>query len=113
KTLELTRGLAAEVEGELRARIAILEVLALTARLRNGDIDGFRMLAETVVAQQFPGSNIILLKEDGQQVMNTLVPRGAPLPVRPNLDSLRQVFATGRPAVSNMYVAAIGRRYVV
>ena len=113
KTLELTRSLAVAVEKELQARIGVLQVLALSQRLREGDLDGFRTFAEATVSQQFPGSNIILLKSDGQQVMNTLLPRGAPLPVRPNLESLNQVLATGRPAVSNVYVGAIGGRYVV
>jgi PAS domain S-box-containing protein len=67
-------------------------------------------LAETIVAQEFPGANILLLTEDGQQVMNTILPPDAPLPVRRNLESTRQVFATGRPAVSNLYQGAVGPR---
>ena len=113
KTLELTRSVAVAVEKELQARIAILQVLALSATLRSGNLEGFRTGADAVVTQQFPGSNIILLQEDGRQLLNTLVPRGAPLPVRPNLESLKQVFATGQPAISNVYTGAIGNRYVV
>src|SRR5258708_535249 len=97
KTLELTRSVSVAVEKELQARIAILQVLALSAQLRGGNIDAFRTNADAVVTQQFPGSNIILLREDGQQLMNTLVPRGAPLPVRPNLEWLKQLFSTGPP----------------
>lgn len=113
KALELTRGLSLAVEKDLQARIAILQVLALSAPLRDGDLDRFRELAETVVAEQYPGSNILLLREDGQQLMNTLLPKGAPLPVRPNLDSIHQVWATGNPAVSNVYISAVGNRHVV
>ena len=63
------------------------------------------------VANQDP--IILLLKEDGQQVMNTILPRGAPLPIRGNLESTRQVFATGRPAVSNLFQGAATPRPVV
>ncbi len=113
QTLELARSMSFVVETELKARIAMLQVLALSPLLRDDDFDGFRTLAETVAAEQFPGSNIIVLRADGQQLMNTLVPRGAALPVRPNLETTRQVFATGQPAVSNLYQGAVGPRPVV
>ncbi len=113
QTLALARSISLLIEDELQARIATLQTLTVSRRLQTGDLDGFRRQAETVVAQQFPGANILLLKEDGQQVMNTILPAEAPLPVRPNLDSTRQVFATGRPAVSNLYQGAVGPRPVV
>src|SRR5436309_2208786 len=81
KTLELARSLSLAVEKELRARIAVLQVLALSGPVRDGDVDSFRGRAEAVVAEQFPGSNILLLNEDGRQLMNTLLPPGARLPV--------------------------------
>jgi signal transduction histidine kinase/ActR/RegA family two-component response regulator len=113
RALELTRGLSLAVEKELQARIASLQVLALARPLRVGDLDRFRELADAVVAEQYPGSNILLLREDGQQLMNTLLPKGAPLPVRPNLDTIHQVWATGSPAISNVYIGAVGNRYIV
>ncbi len=113
QTLALARSMSLVVEQELQARIAALQALTVSSPLQGGDLAGFRAQAETVVAQQFPGANIVLLKEDGQQVINTILPAGAPLPVRPNLESTRQVFATGRPAVSNLYQGAVGPRPVV
>jgi PAS domain S-box-containing protein len=113
QTLAIARSMSLLVEQELQARIATLQTLTVARALQAGDLAEFRAQAETVVAQQFPGANILLLKEDGQQVMNTILPPGAPLPVRPNLESTRQVFATGRPAVSNLYQGAVGPRPVV
>src|SRR6266851_3920834 len=113
QTLALARSMSLVVEQELQARIAALQALTVSSPLQGGDLAGFRAQAETVVAQQFPGANIVLLKEDGQQVINTILPAGAPLPVRPNLESTRQVFTTGRPAVSNLYQGAVGPRPVV
>jgi signal transduction histidine kinase/ActR/RegA family two-component response regulator len=113
RTLELARSMTQVVEQELQARMVALQVLALSPALRGDDIAGFREQAQAVIAQQFPGSNLILLREDGQQLMNTLLPPQASLPVRPNLESLRQVFATAAPAVSDLYMGAIGPRLVV
>jgi signal transduction histidine kinase/CheY-like chemotaxis protein len=113
KTLELTRSLSLAVEKELQARIAVLEVLALSRPLRDGDLEGFRAQADTVVAQQFPGSNILLLRDDGQQIFNTLLPQGARLPARQNLGTIKAVFATGRPAVSDTFIGLVSHRYVI
>jgi signal transduction histidine kinase len=113
QTLELVRSMSLVVEQELRARMVALEVLALSPTLHRDDFAAFRAEAEAVIEQQFPGSNLIILKEDGQQLMNTLLPPGAPLPVRPSMEATRQVFATGRPGVSDFYIGAIGPRPVV
>jgi signal transduction histidine kinase/ActR/RegA family two-component response regulator len=113
QTLELARSMSQVVEQELQARMVALQVLATSPVLRGNDIATFRSQAQAVIAQQFPGSNLILLRQDGQQLMNTLVPPDAPLPVRPNLESMRRVFATGAPAVSDVYMGALGPRLVV
>jgi hypothetical protein len=101
------------VEQELRTRMVTLEVLAASPALQQNDIAAFRAQAETVIAEQFRGSNLILLRSDGQQLMNTLLPPGAALPVRPDMEVTREVLATGRPMVSNFYIGAIGPRPVV
>ncbi len=108
QTLALTRTVGLAVENELSARVAALRSLALSRPLREGNLAVFRVQAETVIAEQFPVSNIVLAREDGQQVMNTLVAPGAPLPVSPYLEAIRQVFATGRPVVSDLYRRALG-----
>ncbi|MGH7126035.1 MAG: ATP-binding protein [Stellaceae bacterium] len=108
QTLELTRAITSAVESELRGRIAALQVLALSGQLREGNWEGFRGSAEAVIAEQFAGSNILLAREDGQQVMNTLVAPGAPLPVSPYHEAIRRVFATGRPTVTDLYRRALG-----
>jgi PAS domain S-box-containing protein len=113
QTLELARSMSLLVERELQSCVATLQALSVSRALQEGDFDAFRTAAETIVAQQFPGANILLLREDGQQIMNTILPRGATLPVRSNLDSIRQVFTTGAPVVSNLYQGAVGPRPVV
>jgi signal transduction histidine kinase len=113
QALELARSLSVVVDQELHARIVALQVLSASRAVQDNDLVTFRARAETLVAQQFPGSNVILLRHDGQQLMNTILPPGAPLPFRPNLETTRRVFATGEPAVSNLYQGAVGPRPVV
>jgi signal transduction histidine kinase len=107
RTLELARSMALTLAQELRAEIAAMQALALSAGLHADDIVTFRAQAEALVAHQVPGATIVLLREDGQQVMNTALPPGASLPTRRELDNLRQVFATGHPAVSNLYQSVV------
>jgi hypothetical protein len=110
--LAVARGMVQVVEAELQSRITSLETLSTSSALEADDLDRFHARA-AIVANQFPGSNILLLRENGQQLVNTILPVGAPLPVRKNLDSLKEVFATGRPVVSDVYPGAVGSRLVV
>jgi PAS domain S-box-containing protein len=112
RTLELARSMSLLVDAELQVRIAALQALAVSRAVESGDFQTFRERAAEVIAHQFPGANIVLLRQDGQQVMNTLLPPGEPLPVRQNMESTRTVFTTGRPAVSNLYPGAVGQRLV-
>ena len=59
------------VEQDLQARVVALQVLALSPTLSSGNLAAFRTRSQCVI----PGSNLILLREDGQQLIN---PTGAP-----------------------------------
>jgi PAS domain S-box-containing protein len=113
RTLALARSMSLLVDEELQSRIAALQELATSRALVEPDLALFRLKAEEVIAQQFPGANILLVRQDGQQIFNTLVPPGAPLPVRADMASTSTVFITARPAVSNLYQAAVQPRAVV
>jgi signal transduction histidine kinase len=113
QTLALARGMALLVDEELRLNVTALQTLAGARSLRDGDLEVFRSRADAVVGRQFPGANILLLRGDGQQLMNTRLPPGAPLPIRPNLESIRQMLGTGEPAVSNVFTDAVSGRPIV
>jgi signal transduction histidine kinase len=113
RTLQDARRTAVAIEQTLNAHIAVIETLALSDSLRDRNMDGFRGQAEKVVARSHPGTNIVLLGENGHQFMNTIVPRGAQLPVRPYLVADRKTFATGQPVVSDFFVAAVSARPLI
>jgi signal transduction histidine kinase/CheY-like chemotaxis protein/HPt (histidine-containing phosphotransfer) domain-containing protein len=112
-TLDVARRIALAIEGELRLRVAILEVLALSDALAKGDLDAFRVQADAVRAHRRPGTHILLVREDGQQLMNTALPPGAPLPMRLDLENQRRVFASKLPSVSNVYIGRVLQRPIV
>ncbi|WP_146101628.1 PAS domain S-box protein [Rhodopila globiformis] len=109
----VAHGLALTVEGELHMRVAVLQMLAASRDLADGDLAAFRGRAAALLARDDPGGTIVLLREDGQEVMNLALPPGAPLPVRRQQDSLRQVFATGAPVISDVFPSAAQHRPVV
>ena len=113
RTLDLARSLALVVERDTQGRLAALQVLALSPPLRGGDLDGSRAQAEAVLAQQMPGANILLLREDGQQALNTAIPPGEPLPARRDTTTLRRLFATKQPSASDVFIGLVPRRPVV
>jgi len=113
RTLELAQSVALQVGRELEADIRALQVLAKTGRLRRGAFEEFRYLAESAVSDHLEGANIMVVDENGQQLMNTALPRGTALPMRQTLDNTRAVFASGEPRVSDVYFGNILRRPAV
>jgi len=110
RTLELARSVALQVSRELEADTRALLVLAKAGRLRRGAIEAFRELAEAALSDRLEGANIMVIDENGQQLLNTALPPGTPLPPRQALDNTRQVFATGQPRVSDVYFGNIVKR---
>ncbi len=113
RTLAFARGIALAIEGQLRMRVAVFQILARSDALARGDLEAFRAEVEAVRADQEPETHILLYREDGQQLMNTAIPPGAPLPVRLALDNLRRVFATNLPSVSDVYTGRVLQRPIV
>ena len=109
QTLETARALRLAIDRELDGRIRTLEVLALSRPLRQGDMAEFRRDALEMVERQPPGSNLILSVRSGQELVNTLLPEGSPLPKRRDLLAVEKVFATGRPVISNLVYGAVSR----
>jgi signal transduction histidine kinase/CheY-like chemotaxis protein len=113
--LALARGLSFLVENQLQADIDALGVLAGSESLRRGEFGHFRARAEAVIREQFPGATILVIGRDGHQLLNTNVPAGAklPPPIGPGLGPSKRVFASGRPAVSNLFRTGPHNHFVV
>ena len=76
---ENVRGLALSLDRDTAGLVSVLQTLATSPRIREGDFDAFDVQARLV-----RGSidlDVLLRRPNGQEVVNTGVPRGAPLPM--------------------------------
>lgn len=100
------------VDGALGDVQAGLSVLALSSFLQTGDMARFYAQAREA-AKIFPGADIILADETGQQHVNTYRNFGDKLPKRNAPDLVRRVFETGKPVVSDVFLGALTKRVVM
>jgi len=105
-TLEVARGLAQAVDRELQSRIIALQVLALSPTLQMGDLEAFRVRATTFLDRYAPKASIGVSDESGRFLLVAGAAAAGAAKIRGNPEISAQVFRTGRPAISNLYVEA-------
>jgi PAS domain S-box-containing protein len=100
------RILSAGVDRQIVGEIERLQALAASPSLRQGDFAEFQRQAEASLALQQRG-NIVLIDRNMQQLVNTFVPFGEPLPraVVPKL--IEMTFGTGKPQVTGLFMAPV------
>jgi diguanylate cyclase (GGDEF)-like protein/PAS domain S-box-containing protein len=109
--LELARQLAASVDRELDGMVLALQILAISPALAAGDLAAFDVQARA--ALRYRGANVVLRDRAGQQLVNTRLPRGAPLPVTSSPEvraADATALATGAPYVSDLFVGTVSRQ---
>jgi two-component sensor histidine kinase len=99
------------VDHRLAQMITALRALATSPSVDEGDFAAFYDQAKQVL----PSGDYVIAMRDatGQQIVNTFVPWGTPLPVSVDATLLRadnRVFDTKQPVVSDLYVGAVSRR---
>jgi two-component sensor histidine kinase len=112
RVMQVVRNMRLVLDTEMQGVTLALDVLAGTQALQRGDFDGFRRNTEAFL-KKYPGQAISLASRDGRQLLNTGVPSGTPLPPRQNRDSIDQVFSTGKPAFSNLFIGSVTRSRIV
>jgi signal transduction histidine kinase len=105
------RSFALLVDNELQTREAILRTLAKSPVLAQGDLPGFHAYAKALAPT--PETTIILKLPNGEQLLNTRVPFGSPLPKRgaSDLPELTRKHGADFTVVSDMYVSSIGKSH--
>jgi two-component system sensor kinase FixL len=103
--LGTAREIGVVVDRELAGLIATTQVLALSSFLQEENLQAFDAEAREVYRRL--GVNVVLRDRDSRQVVNTRVPRGAPLPSNLDLESDREVLAARRPLVSNLFIGGV------
>lgn len=78
---ENVRGIALSLDRDTAGLVSVLQTLATSPRIREGEFAAFdaqaRLVRETI------DLDVLLRRPDGQEVVNTGVPSGAPLPTVP------------------------------
>lgn len=97
---ESARSVTLEIDAEIRRAQSVLRVLANTHSLAAGDMQRFHQ--EAGAANAGHGGWIILYERSGQQLVNTRLPYGASLPVRPDPEVTARQLDTGAGTVSGM-----------
>jgi signal transduction histidine kinase len=108
---EAARALALLVDKELQAREGVLLALAASPALARGDLAEFYVHAKLLAPT--PGTAIILQEPSGEQLLNTRVPPGEPLPQRraSNMAKLIDKYGGKRTLVSDVFLASVAKRY--
>lgn len=106
-TIETARALVQVVDGELMRAQAIAQALSTSDRLARGDLAGFHRQASAVLQTTGIGVNIVLRDASGARILDTLRPYGEPYPSNINLAHVRRVFASGKPATSDVFIGPV------
>lgn len=111
--IQTARALIQAVDAEFVAARASAQTLAKSSLYASNDLGAFHARAKGVIAATGVGSNFVLSDGTGQQLVNTVRPYPGPLPRHGNPAQLERVFATGEPAISDVYVGGVLRRPVL
>jgi PAS domain S-box-containing protein len=109
--MSAARILSAGVDREIVGEIERLEALAASPSLRQGDFAEFQRQAEASLAFQRRG-NIVLIDRNMQQLVNTFVPFGKPLPKAVVPRTPAMTFATVKPQVTNLFMAPVVNQFM-
>src|SRR6266550_532341 len=96
---QVAAGIAADLDRDLQRRITILQTLATSATLAQGDLAAFHARAQ--IAAKDVKAGIFLVDPALRQLLNTNVPFGSVLPAYGAPDTARRTFQTKSPQVSN------------
>jgi signal transduction histidine kinase/CheY-like chemotaxis protein len=103
------RQLALTIDRDVAGLQYTAQTLATATRIRDRDYAGFYEQAQRV--RSFAGVNVLLRELNGQQIVNTRVEYGTPLPMEP-LAGDQQAASTRRPVISGVIVGAVARQHV-
>jgi hypothetical protein len=88
--VELSRALSLAVDGEVRAAVETLNALAASSALQRSDYEAFRREVEAVLKERTGWISVV--RDDGQQLLNTRLDPGASLPRTDDHGWLQNVF---------------------
>ena len=110
ETIQMARALMQAVDGEMVKTRAVAQVLSKSSYLVNGDLAAFYPRAKEAIALTGGGNNLVITDQSGQQLLNTARPFGSVLPRHGSQETVRRVFATGEPVISDVFIGSVLQR---
>jgi PAS domain S-box-containing protein len=111
RALEIARALNADIDREITAITTTLETLATSPTLLYEDFANFHVQAKEALRSR--PWNVLLIGANRQQLVNTRVPWGTPLPISAtDPDLLRIARETQQPYVTNLLQGVVAKRMV-
>ncbi len=98
-----SKSIAAALDREFAGLFASIDVMSLSANLQSGDFEAFHRQAAVLDRRQ--NITMILTDMSGQQLVNSQMPWGTPLP-RTNVQFDPAALQAGRPVVTDLYRGA-------
>ena len=112
RTLQGTaRAMALVLDRQLSGMVCLLQGLATSSALTDGNFAAFRQQALEAIHND--GVWVVLMAPSAQQLVNTLRPFGAPLPFHPFPENVRKVFESGKPVISDLFYGPVSGQYTV
>ncbi|MFC0250625.1 hybrid sensor histidine kinase/response regulator [Massilia consociata] len=112
KTMQTVRALVYTAESKLLQGQSIARTLSTIDALDNEDFARVHRQAREALLLAGGDMNMVLRDRHGQQIVNTALDYGAPLPLDPS-PQVDKVFATGQPAISDVFIGAVRKRPTV
>jgi signal transduction histidine kinase/CheY-like chemotaxis protein len=107
---DLARHVTSAIDRDLSSIMTTLQTLGNSARLQSGDYEGF--YSQALRLKALLGVDIVLRRQDGQQLINTRLPWGTSLPQAP-IPPDAKVLETKLPLVSDVFESALTDRPLV
>ena len=109
---QIAEAVAGDVERELQRRITVLETLATSPRIWQGDFAGFHGQARAAVGKD----DLVILLHDAvtrQQLVNTFVEFGAPLPTTGDPETFARVLQGKRLEISDVFMSLVSKTFAI
>ncbi|WP_339893009.1 HWE histidine kinase domain-containing protein [uncultured Devosia sp.] len=110
RTMREAQTLAASVERQLQDISTTLRLLETAPELQNGDLEAFHQRSQSALAES--PLFVLLLREDGQQLLNTRVPFGSALGKSSNMAALAAALETEQNDISDVFFGSVSQKWV-
>lgn len=112
-TIQTARALVQAVDSHLLRAQAVAQTLSATGTLASRDFARFHHDARSAIALAGLGTNVVLRDQAGRQILNTAIDYGEPLQARAAPEQVRQVFATGKPTISQIFIGPVLKKPIM